>query len=346
MKTDSFFSATLAALLLTFAGTTVQARSWRIHSDASKKAHFTDINAAMSSSEVAAGDTLYLDPGCEISTDQTISKRVTIIGRGLTGSIPVSWINTNVKGKTYITASGVSIQSAYLHGITYIRASNVTIERCWVYGIASDSGTAQNVIIRQCDLSNNGEGSTIKGRGTSSSYTSDWTIENCVIKSLYSYCISELYKATIRNNLIINTFSSTNNVATYCLRNLNSGVLTNNIMIQTRYPNNVIYSTTCSTCTFSHNIISQNYEASDNIVGITSTDAIFTGEYTSYELIENSPAAGYGTDGTDCGIFGGKYHYVSSGYPLGLPYLEINEIPNRLQDGHFRITQKVKVEAE
>ena len=53
----------LATTMLVAKASTVHASSWRVNNDATKKAHFVDINAAMASEEVQAGDTLYLDPG-------------------------------------------------------------------------------------------------------------------------------------------------------------------------------------------------------------------------------------------------------------------------------------------
>lgn len=65
VKTTLRFAFSFA--LLMGSAVSAEAKSWRINSDASKKPHFTDINAAMSSSSVVAGDTLYLDPGTNIT---------------------------------------------------------------------------------------------------------------------------------------------------------------------------------------------------------------------------------------------------------------------------------------
>jgi len=68
--------------LLSIQAAHVQARSWRVNSDETRKAHFTDINAAMASEEVVDGDTLYMDPGCTLTSNQTVTKQVTIVGCG------------------------------------------------------------------------------------------------------------------------------------------------------------------------------------------------------------------------------------------------------------------------
>ena len=74
MKTTLFVkAASVVALLLL--SSTANAKSWRIHNDTKYHPHFTDINAAMSSAEVQAGDTLYLSKSDELS-----GREATILG--------------------------------------------------------------------------------------------------------------------------------------------------------------------------------------------------------------------------------------------------------------------------
>lgn len=78
----TFLTTALSAALLFAGGQQADAASWRINSNANRHAHFTSINAAMSSADVVAGDTLYLDPGFTLTDNQNVTKRVTIIGGG------------------------------------------------------------------------------------------------------------------------------------------------------------------------------------------------------------------------------------------------------------------------
>ena len=71
----------IATALLAVA-TSATAKSWRINNNAAAAPDFASINAAMSSADVLAGDTLYLDPGTSLSGDQTVTKTVTIVGPG------------------------------------------------------------------------------------------------------------------------------------------------------------------------------------------------------------------------------------------------------------------------
>ena len=99
MKAKQIFKAAVAAAVLTFVGAqTVSAKSWRVNNNSTKKANFVDINAAMASADVVAGDTLYLDPGSVLASAQTISKAVTVIGPGyfLQNGMVAATINNTV----------------------------------------------------------------------------------------------------------------------------------------------------------------------------------------------------------------------------------------------------------
>ena len=100
------YSGLLIAALLFFAGGHSDAASWRINNNANRKAHFTDINAAMSSTDVVDGDTLYIDPGCNITGQQNVTKQVTIVGTGYWRTRIFPWLTSTdphdciSKGKT------------------------------------------------------------------------------------------------------------------------------------------------------------------------------------------------------------------------------------------------------
>ena len=75
-------------------------------------------------------------------------------------------------------------------------------------------------------------------------------------------------------------------------------------------------------------------------------NVVFTGNYESYELIEDSPAKGYGTDGKDCGIFGGLYPYVKGGLPQGHPYYTKAVISPRAENDKVNVSLKIKMQDE
>ena len=227
MKTDIQLRFLVASALFASMTATVSARSWRINNDATKKAHFTSINAAMSSADVADGDTLYLDPGCIVS-EQTISKSVTVIGTGW-GSKAHSI--AYLTGTTVISKANTKFEGVYCTGIVSLRASYITLERCKFDGyLTSSNYTAQFVTIRQCRISN-----YITGLGATSNNTIGWTIENNVIVSDSNLgTVRELYNCTIRNNYICNTSTYTGSGQPSALRNINGGNITNNILMNVK----------------------------------------------------------------------------------------------------------------
>lgn len=336
----------LALALTALTATTANARSWRINNDETKMAQFTSINAAMSSTDVVAGDTLYLDPGCSLTAEQTVSKRVTIIGTGYTG-VSLPHRGAYISGKLYLNAANTKLLSLNITGTVYIRNNNITIERCRcssgiVHNYNSSSYTSQYTTIRDCYVT------TMASNGTTSTNSAFWTIENNIISS-ENTCISGLYNATIRNNLILNTYIS--NISSYhqsrnCLSNLTNCQIVNNIILKTAssYRNYTLSGVDATQ--LNNNVISSNTRPDFNKANVTATDSVYTGDVQSYVLTDDSPARGYGQDGTDCGIFGGLYPYVKGGLAYGHPYYESFVISSMPVDGKINVSLKVKMQDE
>lgn len=326
-------------LVAVMVAATASARSWRINNDATKMANFTSINAAMSSTDVVAGDTLYLDPGCSITSNQTVSKRVTIIGTGYTG-VTLPHRLATISATLYLTAENIKLMSISSSSSVYIRRNNITIERCKFSAINSNSSsyTSQYTTIRNCYVG------TIDGAGTTSTASAFWTIENNIITSTNT-CIQDLYNATIRNNLILNTSTSSGDVYYYrCLSNLTNCQIVNNIIIKTTGPANALSGVDVTQ--LNNNVISSNTRPEYNKANVTTTGAVYTGDVQSYVLTDDSPAKGYGQDGTDCGIFGGLYPYVKGGLPYGHPYYENFVISSLPVDGKINVSLKIKMQDE
>lgn len=332
----------LALALTALTATTVNARSWRINNDETKMAQFTSINAAMSSTDVVAGDTLYLDPGCSLTAEQTVSKRVTIIGTGYTG-VSLPHRGAYISGTLYLNAANIKLQSLSISATVYIRANNVTIERCYCARISNYSDwSAQYASIRNCYVYE-----YLVGYGSTQTTTAFWTIENNIFDSSNSTCIRGLYNATIRNNLIVNTStnsSSSNSYSYRCLAQLTNCQIVNNIIIKTRYPSQALYGVDATQ--LNNNVISSDTRPDFNKANVTTTGSVYTGDVQSYVLTDDSPARGYGQDGTDCGIFGGLYPYVKGGLAYGHPYYESFVISSMPVDGKINVSLKVKMQDE
>lgn len=342
-------AAAMAALLLVFGASTANARSWRINNDETKKANFTSINAAMSSEDVQAGDTLYLDPGCVIAS-QTISKRVTLIGTGyLSKAHPTAYITNGLS----ISAANTKVEGVYCTGSISVTANYVTLERCKIDTYISTSNrAAQYVSIRQCLI-----GDYITGRGTTSNETLGWTIEGCIIRSGNSDgSVRSLYNPIIRNNYILNTSTNTSTAwSPSALRNITGGLIENNVLLNAKNTRaQTLWSVENSTV--QRNVMScdeTKYAATypDNIcldLGYAEAEPVVfakTGEDMNiYRLADDSPAKGAGVGGEDCGPFGGAMPFVVYGRPYGIPYWIESQVGTRAIDGKVNIKQKVMMQ--
>ena len=343
-KVMTTLRAALAALLLVIGSTNANANSWRINNDVTKKAHFTSINAAMSSADVVAGDTLYLDPGCVLN-EQTISKRITLIGTGYASTAHnVAYIT----GFLTITATNTKVEGVYATGDFRLSANYITLERCKVdnHIVYVDYGkTGQYATIRQCQVNN-----YISGAGTSDTRTLGWTIENCIIK-YNSSCIYDLYNPVIRNNYICSTFN--NSGYTICgIRNVTGGnIYSNVILMASRYIGNTLSNLT--NCSVHENVLScatdsnypnnrfleQAYDVAEPTLFTMSGD-----DMNIYQLKDDSPAKGAGLAGEDCGPWTGNYPYVLYGRPYGIPYISASQVAGRAVDGKVSVKQTVVIQ--
>lgn len=344
----------VAVALFALATTTATARSWRIHNDVTKGAHFTSINAAMSSQDVEAGDTLYLDPGCSLTSEQTVSKQVTIIG--------TSYFRTDmphpvarITGKLKITAENTKVEGVIMTGTVYLCNNYITLERCKTETIyineAWNSAAAQYATIRQCYVTN------IMG-GLNSYSQTDYrykvgyaTIENCIIRCSNATPVTGLFAPTIRNCYICYTGTST---GTYLMTSMSDGFITNNILINKNTKTNVISGVNGTENQITNNVFScaeDTYKTVPDNIFLNSNDEslVFALEGTNdqnYRLKEGSPAIGVATDGGDCGPFAGLYPYVINGLPQGYPYYTKAAIGGRAKNDKVNVSLQIQLQDE
>ena len=342
MKHFLFFA--VAAIGLSLGNQSVQARSWRIHSNANVKPDFTSINAAMSSNDVMPGDTLYLEPGCTLN-EQTIKKRVTVIGPGYNFS-GVSSSAAGLAGSTRLEANGIKIEGCIINGIPRMY-NNCVVERCKI-GYVGSSYNYSQVSILSCYVT----GNIHLNNGCNN------TISNCIIRG----SLRETHFSTISNNIIM--AGSTDAI----LKDVTNSTITNNIILNTKpgyaldanenpqfYKNYTIATNTLdSGNTITNNVLSTDAKHAFNdypnnkFIGATPED-IFVMEGIGeeiYRLKAGSPAIGYGTGGYDCGVFSGAFPYVLSGRPRYIPYIYDAVIPNQPTDGKLNVTLKIKSQNE
>ena len=336
----------ICVAVLAMIATTANAKSWRINSDETKNADFASINAAMSSSEVIAGDTLYLDPGCTLTGTQTVTKQVTIVGLGyFRDDSPHNF--AIIKGALYLRNPLIKVEGVILEGKTYFEAQYVTLERCKTsdIGFGGSQYTAKYATIRQCYVTGQ-----IMGAGETDVRTSNWTIENCIIIYSNSYDpINRFYNPIIRNNYIKPSYSSAGSAS---VAYITGGMMINNICFNTNFlDSGGPYKMT--DCVITNNVFhaASVKEAYPNNVFIDTNkeETVFVLKGTNdqrYQLKADSPAKGAATDGGDCGPFGGLYPYVIGGKPAGYPYYTKAVIGTRAENGKINVSLNIKMQNE
>jgi len=237
-----------------------------------------------------------------------------------------------------------------MDGDTYIDANYCTIERCKTVSIHITSGskyTAQYATIRQC------YSTRVEGSGAESNNSAFATIENCIISyTSYYGPIFNLYSPNIRNNYLKETYSDTESYSTV-FDNVKNATIVNNIILNASKNNQLLYKVTSSTVT--NNVMScsestySSMAETNRFSNSTAESAIFACKGINeayYQLKEDSPAKGFAMDGGDCGPYGGRYPYVPSGFPLGLPRVESSSVSKRSQDGQVSVTQTVSIQKQ
>jgi hypothetical protein len=298
----------LLNLILTFlvaSSSIALAKIWRVDSNTSNAADFRTLSAANASSEVQDGDTLYVAGASTGYGNVTFSKRLVIIGPGYflgdnpnTQAYPVAASAGTV---TFSAGSGESVMTGMSTSDIYISASNVTIKRNYVLGRVNlgSAASINNAIIVQNYITGrithwtsiyNGQSiivanNIVMGEGASVAMNShsgySWIVQNNVLAGSVT-----LHNATFENNI------------------LRSGTFTPS---QTTVQNNLCNGTQLEGLGIG------------NLLNVT-MDNVFLSQTSGstdgrFQLKETSPAKGAGTNGADCGAFGGPSPYVLSGIP-------------------------------
>ena len=354
------FKMSLMAIVCVMCGvSTVSAASWRVNNNTASAADFVDVNAAMNDERVAEGDTLYLDPSTIFTTEQTISKRVTIVGpgylhRGVAAAPAVFGNYVN------ITAHGTKIEGCTFNTRDVrMKANNITIERCYFSSarIISSSTRSNNSVIHANFFYGN---SYIKGSYSGSDYDiperyyfQGWTVTNNIIydpSTSNNVCIEYLNNATIKNNICIINGNYYKSIET-----VYNSVITNNILLNTKSAKYALvnFSSDVAMNTIENNVLgcaATDFPDYPNNTFLNTTDLstvfVNTGlAEDKFRLCEGSPAIGAGENGIDCGAYAGD-SYVPSGLPLFYPYFTGVEIPAVTTDGKLNIKLNIKTQNE
>lgn len=254
--------------------------------------YFSDLQSAIDAA--ATGDTLIVVPASSFY-EGNLNKQLVFIGPGLDERVlpnsQVAEVRINIRNAA---ANGSLVQGlrVRLSEHSYIGAGNpvITMQNCVVAsGPGSSPSTNTRVRIR------NSYALTISARGI---------IENSVTLS-YNFI------GTFRNNIVLGTGPFGENFDP-----ANPDRITTNVY------NNIFtggLSTTTSTTAFNNNLFTSDITIDTEGTGnmdtnnLFETDPLFTDQFPAniydrnYRLLPSSPGAGFGTDGTDVGIFGATF---------------------------------------
>ena len=351
MKAKQIIKAAVAAAVLTVVGAqTVSAKSWRVNNNSTKKANFVDINAAMASADVVAGDTLYLDPGSVLASEQTISKAVTVIGTGyfLQNGMVAATINNTVS----ITAEGTKLNGVYVNGEVYIQANNITLERCKINKrVYSYKGPRYGLTVLQCFINNPNYENSIEGEFRNATIKNNIIICSYAGYAAYSTAINNVHDSEIANNYLAVNNTKYNREVLY---NVTNSQIYNNIIRHAIAPNLIFAnSDAVNNNSIYNNVITaakDKYPNLTDIVYLGSADmsSVFAPGISdaAYRLKEDSPAKGAGKDGADCGPYGGATPYVESGLPLYHPYIKKAVVAGKSVNGVVDVELNIKMQNE
>jgi hypothetical protein len=329
------------SLLVLVSGISVatQAKSWRVNNNVGVVADFTSLGAAINSTDVKNGDTVYVEPSATkyAGSGATLSKKLIIIGPGYfldpahatnPGNGGLQAVPQEAEVNYFYVAAGASgskIMGINLDGTYFRGADNVTYERVRFTGsFHFESGVNTNITVRKCYFSNSV--ALYSGSGA--------TLSNFV-------CENNIFTYNSQFNLPI-LIGSGNIVRNNTFYNSNSTL----VVVNAYFVNNIVASTTPFTltnCTIKNNLFQVNQvlpgTATNNQVNVIMND-IFVGTGSIDARVKLKPgslASGAGlTVGTvvspDCGAFGATDPYVLSGIP-NVPSIYTFTAPTSIPSG-------------
>lgn len=344
----------LTLVVLLFAAVGAEAKYWKIGPGSVTGMDFASISAAMESSNVSTGDTLYLDQYYNPTGTIKISKGVVIIGTGYDTSLTDEQVVATLNGTIELNVDDIVIRSVKLNDVHFY-ADNCIIDRCYTHGIYVKSSLAGLNHVYSSYV-------TCQISGYDSSDKSRLDIQNCVISynsSLDYNQIQNLKQSIIKNNTIVNTYEYK---SYYCLFNVSSSTICNNFILKTSssYVSNDLSDGVVgdgSGNAIEHNILSRSSAISNyptNKIGWTKSNLSklfdMTGSYSDYYKLStktgDNVAVNYATDGGEVGCHGGMFGCPSGGRPQYIPYFSKVTVGSRSENGKLPVSVTIKIQEE
>lgn len=293
------------------------------------------------------GDYLYLPGGSYSISDLYIKKQINIIGAGHYADSTQATGRTILGGSIIFTqkASNSSLQGIFLSGRIYYHnsssdstISNILISRCnigeYYYGNPSNSNQRTvNTLIKDCVIREHIHGNKSIGH----------TIENSIISGFIEYIMGDFQ---FKNCLF--TYNGSN----WSIYDVSYASFTNCIF-SNKFTGGQVWGegkNSYVNCLFEATHIAEP-QYFDNCLENTGFDNLFVnaakGAFNydyDYHLNDTTIAKTFGTNGTQCGIYGGENPYKEGATPIN-PHIIAKMIPNST-NSQGKLNIRIKVQAQ
>ena len=286
---------------------------WRLNNNSNVDADFTNLEQVNDSSYVLPGDTILVEGSAINYGSADINKQLYIFGTGYylneNPQTQANPSNAAVSSIDFEVGSEGSVFAGFeVTGSIDVFASDVVIKRNRIsnYGVDVENNVSNVLIIQNY----------IEVYNSDVIYVADGSnnifIQNNLLRDTYtssSYYAIETYgtaSAIVSNNVIAGNLD------------VSLSVLSNNIFMRGNYTgsNNQI-----SNNIFGEEPIDTSKFPDPNLVNVDLTAVFDTTCATCHstdgklQIFDDGPAAGFGIDSVDCGMYGGVNPYVLSGIP-------------------------------
>ncbi len=301
------------------------AKLWRVNNSAGISANFSQLQAAIQSTLVGNGDTIYVEASSATYQDVSdINKSVVIIGPGYFLNNWTTPVQYNLSPAKFSSISATSAANVRIMGLTidyiYITGNNFSISRSNIGIVYLWNVTINNINITQ-----------------------NW------IGAIQNYYGNPITNLRIANNLVLNGFilgASDNGLMEYNVFALAGGYTLNFNNGAFNFEKNIIVSSAAGISNSANVLFKYNMAASSilptnngnqNNITMSNNSVFVNYSLTPYNdqyfiLSPTSPAKTAGPGSTAIGAYGGAAPYVASGIPP-IPTIYDITIPQSTQTG-------------
>ena len=300
------------------------AKIWRVNNSAGINANFTQLNAALQSTLVGNGDTIYVEASsAAYDAVSDINKSVVIIGPGYFLSNWTAPVQYNLSSATFPSIGGTSANNVRIMGLTltyiYITGTGLSLSRNNITG----GVYLWNALTNNTNITQNWIGTVYNYYGYASTNLriANNIITSGIIMGASDNGLIEYNIFNIAGNYNLNFNSGAFNFEKNIIAN---GGIINATNVLFKY--NICSSSALPTTNGNQN----NINMANNAVFVDNNYSASNDQY--FMLSVNSPAKTAGPGNTPIGAYAGAAPYVASGIPP-IPTIYDITIPQSTQTG-------------